>query len=90
MCIRDSHCDVRNRTTRDPDWVKEGMEAGDVMEVTGGVRHIRIRNADVRKEICWITNCKGIARRLQERQDIDQGSDEWMWEVTEGLEEQMR
>eukprot|EP00969_Alexandrium_andersonii_P163121 7211823-Alexandrium_andersonii.AAC.1 len=65
------------------------MEAGDVTEVTGGMRSVRIRNADVQKEICWITNCQGIARRLKERHDLDQGSRDWMMEVTEGLEEQM-
>eukprot|EP00969_Alexandrium_andersonii_P012224 533316-Alexandrium_andersonii.AAC.1 len=37
-------CDVRGRTLRDPDWMQEGMEAGDVMEVTGGTRRIRMRN----------------------------------------------
>eukprot|EP00969_Alexandrium_andersonii_P234193 10340146-Alexandrium_andersonii.AAC.1 len=66
------------------------METGDVTEVTGGMRSVRIRNTDVRKDICWITNCRGIARRLQERHDIDQGSEEWMMAVAEGLEEQMR
>eukprot|EP00969_Alexandrium_andersonii_P063828 2811193-Alexandrium_andersonii.AAC.1 len=26
------HCDVRNRTGRDPDWMKEGRDAGDLTE----------------------------------------------------------
>eukprot|EP00969_Alexandrium_andersonii_P098333 4340316-Alexandrium_andersonii.AAC.1 len=66
------------------------MEAGDVMEVTGGTRRITMRNTEVQKDICWITNCKGIAKRPRDRHDLDQGSKEWMMEVTEGLEEQMR
>eukprot|EP00969_Alexandrium_andersonii_P095586 4223027-Alexandrium_andersonii.AAC.1 len=54
------------------------------------MRSVRIRNTEVQKEICWITNCQGIARRVRDRRDLGQGSEGWMMEVTKGLEEQMR
>eukprot|EP00969_Alexandrium_andersonii_P018827 821690-Alexandrium_andersonii.AAC.1 len=60
------------------------MEAGDAMEVTGGAKQIGMRNATARRNICWITNCKGAATRLEERPDLDQGSREWPYDEAWG------
>eukprot|EP00969_Alexandrium_andersonii_P299179 13226340-Alexandrium_andersonii.AAC.1 len=57
------HCDVQDRTIGDSDCMKEGMTAGDVVEVDGGKKGRRMRNAKVRNNMCWSANCQGVAKR---------------------------
>ena len=65
------------------------MSEGDILEVTGGMNEMTMQHGQCRKDICRITNCGGIAKKLKDHPGAEQGPEGWMMAVTEGLAEHM-